>query len=67
MAGEYCDDAPAHRPKLPWVLSSLSDLARRGLCQVTSQCWVKGESWQLRMFQTWALNMVVQVRNVTEK
>ena len=49
------------------VLSSLSDLARRGLCQVTSQCWVKGESWQLRMFQTWALNMVVQVRNVTEK
>ncbi|XP_061042616.1 abl interactor 2 isoform X3 [Eubalaena glacialis] len=40
-AGEYCDDKPAHGPKLPWVLSSPSDLARRDLCQVTSQCWGK--------------------------
>lgn len=67
LAGECCDDAPAHRPKMPWVLSSLSVLARRELCQVTSQCWMKGESWQLRMFRTWALSMVVRVRNVTEK
>lgn len=47
LGGEYCDEAPAHRPQLPWVLSSLSGLASRELCQVTSQGWMKGERWQL--------------------
>lgn len=67
MAGEYCDEAPAHRPQLPWVLSSLSGLASRELCQVTSQGWMKGERWQLCICQTWALNRTVQVRNVNVK
>lgn len=31
--GEYCDEAPAHRPQLPWVLSSLIWPGQQELCQ----------------------------------